>query len=39
MTEKKARWRDLPAGSFSSVGTNCNTVTVRFYNDGKHFYG
>ena len=39
MEAKKARWRDLPAGSFSSVGTNCNTVTIRFYNDGKHFYG
>lgn len=38
MEGKKARWRDLPAGSFSSVGTNCNTVRVRFYNDGSHFY-
>lgn len=39
MEQKKARWRDLPAGSFSSAGTNCNTLIVRFWNDGRHFWG
>lgn len=29
------RWSDLPAGSFSSVGTNCNTVVLRLRNDGR----
>ena len=38
MARKCARWSDLPARSFASVGTNVNTVTVRFYNDGRHFY-
>lgn len=33
------RWSDLPAGSFSSVGTNCNTVVLRLLNDGRsRFY-
>ena len=29
MKDMRAEWRDLPAGSFSSVGTNCNTVILR----------
>lgn len=35
MESMRARWRDLPAGSFSSVGTNVNTVIVRVWNDGR----
>ena len=35
MEAKGAQWRDLPAGSFSSAGTNVNTVILRFQNDGK----
>lgn len=27
-------WRDLPAGSFASVGTYCNTVLLRLRKDG-----
>ena len=38
MTEMKARWSDLPAGSFSSVGTNVNTIILRVWNDGRNFY-
>lgn len=30
-----AEWRDLPAGSFSEVGTNVNTVIVRVWKDGR----
>lgn len=32
----KGRWSDLPAGSFSSVGTNVNTVILRVWNDARH---
>lgn len=33
------RWEDLPAGSFSSVGTNCNTIILRMWKDGRRrFY-
>lgn len=35
MTKMNASWRDLPPGSFSSVGTHCNTVIVRVWNDGR----
>jgi len=38
MRQKRAKWSDLPAGSFSSVGTNVNTVLVRFWNDGRVWY-
>lgn len=38
MTAKKARWRDLQGGSFSSVGTNCNTVILAVNNDGREIY-
>lgn len=39
MEKMKARWTDLPPGSFSSVGTNINTVILKVWNDGRHFYG
>lgn len=39
MAKMKARFQDLPAGSFSSVGTNCNTVLLRVWKDGRYFYG
>ncbi len=29
MEDMRADWRDLPAGSFSSVGTNCNTRILK----------
>lgn len=35
MGKMQAKWRDLPAGSFSSVGTNVNTVIVRVFKDGR----
>jgi hypothetical protein len=35
MEKMGARWRDLPAGSFSSVGTNVNTVILRVWNDAR----
>lgn len=38
MQKMNARWSDLPAGSFSSVGTNCNTIIVRVWNDGRKFW-
>jgi hypothetical protein len=31
---KNGRFEDLPAGSFSSVGTNVNTMMVRLWNNG-----
>lgn len=34
MTQLNAQWRDLPAGSFSEVGTNVNTLIVRFRKNG-----
>jgi hypothetical protein len=38
MTKMHARFNDLPAGSFSSVGTNINTVVLQVYKDGRNFY-
>lgn len=38
MAKKKARWSDLPARSFSEVGTNCNTIMIRLWNNGREFY-
>lgn len=38
MTRMNAQWQDLPAGSFSSVGTNCNTIMLHVYRDGRRFY-
>lgn len=35
MAALNARWRDLPAGSFSEVGTNVNTVVLRVFKDGR----
>jgi len=35
MEKKNARYRDLPAGSFTSVGTNVNTLYLRVCNDGR----
>lgn len=35
-----ARWQDLPPGSFSSVGTNCNTGLLRIYlKDRNQYWG
>lgn len=34
----KGHFGDLPPGSFSSVGTNCNTIYVKVFKDGRHFY-
>lgn len=33
MEKQGARWEDLPAGSFSEVGTHVNTVILRVYKD------
>lgn len=33
MEDMRAAWRDLPAGSFASVGTNVNTVVLRVFAD------
>ena len=41
MASLNARWRDLPARSFSDVGTNINTVIVTVRKDGtrlQHLY-
>ena len=35
MEKMGATWRDLPAGSFSSVGTQVNTITLRVWNDSR----
>ena len=35
MSKMNAKWDDLPAGSFSSVGTNCNTIILRVNKDGR----
>jgi hypothetical protein len=35
MAKMNARWRDLPVGSFVSVGTNVNTVVLRVWADGR----
>ena len=37
MKKMNARWRDLPEGSFRSVGTTVNTVVLRVYKDGRSF--
>ena len=35
MAALNAAWRDLPAGSFSEVGTNVNTVILRVFKNGR----
>lgn len=35
MAQLNARWKDLPAGSFASVGTNVNTLLLKVYKDGR----
>lgn len=35
MEKMNARWDDLPAGSFASVGTNVNTLILRVRKDGR----
>lgn len=35
MEQMKARWHDLPAGSFASSGTYVNTVVMRVFKDGR----
>lgn len=34
----RGRFEDLPAGSFSTVGTNCNTLILRLWKDGRKSY-
>ncbi len=36
MAAMNAKWRDLPPGSFSEVGTNVNTVILRVWKDGRN---
>lgn len=38
MATMHAQWRDLPPGSFASVGTYCNTVIMTVRKDGGSFY-
>lgn len=38
MASKNAVWRDLPPGSFASVGTYCNTIILRVWKDGRRFW-
>jgi len=39
MEKLNAKWTDLPAGSFSEVGTHVNTIFVKvFKNGGRHRY-
>jgi hypothetical protein len=38
MERLNARYHDLPAGSFSSVGTNVNAIVLRVWKDGRSFY-
>ncbi|WP_084302707.1 DUF4942 domain-containing protein [Bradyrhizobium sp. WSM2254] len=38
MQKMRARFDDLPAGSFSAAGTNVNTLMLRVWKDGRHFY-
>jgi type I restriction-modification system DNA methylase subunit len=38
MEQKHAQWQDLPAGSFSSVGTNINTLILRLWNNGRRSF-
>ena len=35
MDKMGAQWRDMPAGSFASVGTYCNTIMLRVWKDGR----
>ena len=35
MAHLNARWKDLPPGSFSSVGTNVNALLLKVYKDGR----
>lgn len=35
MEKMGAWWRDLPAGSFASVGTQTNTIILRVWNDSR----
>jgi hypothetical protein len=39
MRSKSAWFGDLPAGSFASVGTYCNTIVVKINNAGSHERG
>lgn len=38
MEKMRGTWRDLPPGSFSSVGTNCNTIILRVFKDARQFW-
>lgn len=38
MSKMNARWDDLPPGSFSEVGTNCNALILRVRKNGKSSY-
>ena len=38
MQKMNARWRDLPPSSFSTVGTNINTIVLSVWNDSRVFY-
>ena len=38
MASMNADWRDLPAGSFASVGTYCNTLILSVRKDGTRSY-
>lgn len=38
MAKMRARFRDLPEGSFSSVGTNVNTVILTVNKDGREIW-
>ncbi|MEQ9153494.1 MAG: DUF4942 domain-containing protein [Bauldia litoralis] len=38
MNRLNARWRDLPAGSFASVGTYVNTLYVSAWKNGRRSY-
>ncbi len=35
MDKMRATWRDLPVGSFASVGTQTNTIILRVWNDSR----
>ena len=36
--QHNGKFRDLPAGSFASVGTYVNTIILEIYKDGRSFY-
>lgn len=38
MQKMNARFNDLPSGSFSSVGTNINTIRLRVWKNGRSFW-